>query len=118
VHQDSGGGRGSEAKWQGRSRFEKLTCGFGCPGDVRISPHFRRVSLDVFKRINLSEGFVVSVRRFAATATLSVRTLRSAAGSKGGGRKRRDKRLDNTCADLLAKYARDAGARPNLLQQQ
>ena len=61
--------------WQGRARFELLRCGFGSPVNVRISPHFRRVSLNVFKQINLSEGFGVSVRRFAATATVPVRTL-------------------------------------------
>ena len=61
--------------WQGRARFELLRCGFGCPVDVRVSPHFRRVSLNAFKQINLSKGFGVSVWRFGATATVPVRTL-------------------------------------------
>ena len=56
--------------WQRRARFElRLWLPSGC------APHFRRLSLNVIKQINLSEGFGVSVRRFAATATVPVRTL-------------------------------------------
>ncbi|EFJ43557.1 hypothetical protein VOLCADRAFT_121436 [Volvox carteri f. nagariensis] len=36
-------------------------------------------------------------------------------GSKGGGRKRREKRLDTLTGEMMAKYAKEAGAKPNLL---
>ncbi|GFR39951.1 hypothetical protein Agub_g29 [Astrephomene gubernaculifera] len=35
-------------------------------------------------------------------------------GSKGGGRKRRDKRMDALQNELMAKYSKEAGAKPNL----
>lgn len=38
-----------------------------------------------------------------------------AAGSKGGGRKRRDKRLEALTTELMTKYSKEAGAKPNLL---
>ncbi|PNW88434.1 hypothetical protein CHLRE_01g029350v5 [Chlamydomonas reinhardtii] len=36
-------------------------------------------------------------------------------GSKGGGRKRRDKRLEALTTELMTKYSKEAGAKPNLL---
>ncbi|GIL44004.1 hypothetical protein Vafri_1589 [Volvox africanus] len=36
-------------------------------------------------------------------------------GSKGGGRKRRDKRMDTLTGELMAKFSKEAGAKPNLL---
>ncbi|KXZ45269.1 hypothetical protein GPECTOR_56g365 [Gonium pectorale] len=35
-------------------------------------------------------------------------------GSKGGGRKRRDKRLEQLTDELMGKFAKEAGAKPNL----
>lgn len=38
-------------------------------------------------------------------------------GAKGGGRKKRDKHVSAVGQEMLAKFAREPGARPNLLVQ-